>query len=123
MPIIDHSDAPEVPWRPDYRKWAIAGEDERISSELSLDVVEPGAGAPLHYHEDDEMLVVLEGRVEARLGDEVAEVGPGHTIVVPPNTPHGFTSRERTTLLVFFPATRPFERTHYLEGSPPGSTV
>ena len=23
MPIIDHSRAPEVPWRPGYRKWDI----------------------------------------------------------------------------------------------------
>jgi quercetin dioxygenase-like cupin family protein len=40
---------------------------------------------------------------------------------VPPNVPHGFTSvgEEPARLMVFFPVAHPFERTTYLEGSPP----
>lgn len=121
MPIVDHKAVPETPWRPNYRKWDLAGPNEGISSNLSYSVAAPGTGAPLHYHEDDELIVVLEGTLEVRLGDEVHRVGPDHTVVVPPGVPHGFTclGPGETRMLAFFPVPHPFDRTTYLEGSPP----
>ena len=62
MPIINHSHAPEVPWRPGYRKWDIAGHEQGVSSTLSINTAEPGTGAPLHTHSVDELIVILEGR-------------------------------------------------------------
>lgn len=119
MPIIDHSEVLELDWRTGYCKRNIAGEGEGVSVEFSIDVAQQGAGAPLHYHEEDELIVVLEGKLEVLLDDEVIEVGPGHTIAVPSGTPHGFKACELTTLFVFFPASRPFDRTHYVDGSRP----
>ena len=124
MPIIDHNAVPEVPWRPNYRKWDITQEgDGTTSSSLSYSVVEPGAGAPLHTHEDDELIVILEGTVEATLGDQVQKVGADHTLVVPPGVPHGFTSTGpgSARIITFFPVQNPFERTTFLEGSPPAT--
>ena len=93
MPIIDHNNAPEVPWRPNYRKWAITQEgDGTTSTDASISEVGVGTGAPLHTHEDDELIVVLSGTLSVRYGDETHEVGADHTIVVPPNVPHGFTA-------------------------------
>ena len=40
MPIVDHNNAPEVPWRPNYRKWLIAQEgDGTTSTEASISEV------------------------------------------------------------------------------------
>ena len=36
MPIIDHSKAPEVPWRPGYRKWDVTGREQGVTSTFSL---------------------------------------------------------------------------------------
>lgn len=122
MPIIDHSTAPEVPWRPNYRKWAITQEgDGTTSSNVSHSTVGVGTGAPLHTHEADEIIVVLRGTLKARLGDVEAEVSADHTLVIPPNVPHGFTNEgtEEAKILTFFPVQRPFEGTHFLEGEPP----
>jgi quercetin dioxygenase-like cupin family protein len=48
-------------------------------------------GAPLHRHSrEDEYSYVLEGRVGALLGDEVAEGGPGDLIFKPRNQWHTF---------------------------------
>lgn len=48
-------------------------------------------GAPLHRHSrEDEYSFVLEGRVGALLGDEVAEGGPGDLIFKPRNQWHTF---------------------------------
>jgi hypothetical protein len=42
MPIIDHHQAPEVPWRPGYRKWDIAGREQGVTSTFSINTAEPG---------------------------------------------------------------------------------
>ena len=124
MPIVDHSDTPETPWRPNYRKWDItAPGDGTTSSSLSQSIVGVGAGAPLHTHEADELIVVLEGTLDARLGDEVQRVEADQTLVIPPNIPHGFTCVGPTEarLMTFFPVPDPFDHTSYLEGGPPAS--
>ena len=121
MPIIDHSTVPEIHWRPNYRKWDLAGLAEGITSNLSLSIAGVGTGAPLHYHEDDELIVILDGMLEVKIGGETHEVGPNHTVVVPPNVPHSFTvvGFNEATMLAFFPVPQPFDRTTYLEGTPP----
>lgn len=121
MPIVDHKAVPETPWRPNYHKWDLVGPNQGVSSNLSYSVAEPGTGAPLHYHEDDELIVVLEGTIEVRLGDEVHCVGPDHTVVVPPNVPHSFKclGPGKTKMLTFFPVPYPFKRTTYLQGDLP----
>ena len=124
MPIVDHGAIPETPWRPNYRKWDITRPgDGTTSSAMSYSVVGVGAGAPLHTHEADELIVILEGTVEARLGDEVGNVGADHTLVIPPNTPHGFTSvgPGDARIMAFFPISDPFDHTTFLEGEPPAA--
>ena len=124
MPIIDHGTLPETPWRPNYLKWDItAPGDGTTSSSLSLLSVGAGEGAPLHEHESDELIVVLEGSIDARLGDAVQRVGPDSTVVVPPHVPHGFpsTGPGAAKILAFFPIADPFDHTTYLEGEPPPS--
>ena len=126
MPIIDHAAAREVPWRPNYRKWLITETgDGTTSTDASLSEVGVGAGAPLHTHEDDELIVVLSGTLRVRIGDESHEVGAEHTVVVPPGAPHGFEAigDEPARILGFFPAKDPFLRTRFLEGGPPGAVA
>ena len=122
MPIVDHKSLPETPWRPNYRMWDITRPDDGItSSSLSYSEVGVGAGAPLHTHESDELIVILEGTLEARIGDEVSTVGAEHTLVVPPGVPHAFTNAGPgvARILGFFPVNDPFAHTKYLEGAPP----
>ena len=84
MPIVDHHQTPEVPWRPGYRKWDIAGAEQGVTSTLSINTAEPGAGAPLHTHTMDELIVIMEGALEVRIDGETYLVEKDHTIVVPP---------------------------------------
>jgi quercetin dioxygenase-like cupin family protein len=123
MPVVVHAEAVEIPWRPGYRVWRLAGEEQGIGCAATLALVEPGAGAPLHLHEDaDEILILLEGRLEVRLGEERRIVEAGSTISVPAGLPHGFTALGPggpARLHVFFPRHGVFARTRYLEGTPP----
>ena len=60
------------------------------------DLADPGTdpGRPiagLHLHRsDDEAWLVLEGRLEFRVGDEVRSVAAGESILVERGTPHSF---------------------------------
>ena len=125
MPIVDHSQAPEVAWRPGYRKWDIAGEEQGVTSTLSINRLEAGTGAPLHTHTMDELIVVLDGTLEVRIDGASYLVEKDHTLVIPPGSQHAFTviGDRIARLLVFFPTIDPYSegRTHYLEGHRPAS--
>lgn len=123
MPIVDHAALCETQWRPNYRKWDISAQDDgTTSSNLSISVAGPGAGAPLHKHESDEIIVILDGELDVRLGDDVVTVGRDHTLIIPPNVPHGFSvaGEKEARILTFFPISDPFDHTTFLEGGPPG---
>jgi mannose-6-phosphate isomerase-like protein (cupin superfamily) len=91
MLVVENARAPEVPWRPGYRYFSLAGKDQGIACVVSQAIVQPGAGAPLHLHtEDDEVLIVLEGTLDVRLGEERRLVEAGHTISIPAGLPHSF---------------------------------
>jgi mannose-6-phosphate isomerase-like protein (cupin superfamily) len=56
-----------------------------------LGVAGPGvAGPPPHRHRFTELYLVQAGRLELRRGDELLELGPGDTAVVPPGAVHSF---------------------------------
>ncbi len=48
-------------------------------------------GPPYHIHpKQEERFEVIEGRLSFRVAGQEHELGPGESIVVPPNTPHTF---------------------------------
>ena len=118
MTVIDHEDAPEIVRRPGYRRRPLAGGDDGFELTFEYHIVEPGSGAPPHYHSVNELLVVLEGEVEAQLGDEVQRVTKDHTIAVSKGAPHTFqgVGREPAKILVFLRGADAFsdEYTTYL---------
>ncbi len=121
MSIVDHQNAEEIPWRPNYRVWSVAGMDQGVDCTLHYSTIEPGAGAPLHIHEVDELITVLEGQVEGRIGEDKATVLANQTMVIPKGVAHGFTaSGEGTAVtLAFFPISDGMQNTTYVEGEPP----
>ena len=125
MPFVDNSQAKPIPWRPNYESALIAGKDQGVDCSLSQSVIEPGAGAPLHHHPVDELIVILEGTLDFRLGDERREVGPNHTVVIPGGVPHGFTvvGDVPARLMGFLPRLGAFTKAVYLEGGPPPGAI
>jgi quercetin dioxygenase-like cupin family protein len=64
----------------------------------------PGAELPEHGDSAEEILVVLEGTVQATVGDERATLAEGQLAVVPAMAPHGLrnTSDRPARVLGFF---------------------
>jgi quercetin dioxygenase-like cupin family protein len=121
MPIVDNSQAPEIPWRPGYRQKVLAGAEHGVSCSLGSSYVEPGAGAPYHVQDIDEVIVLLEGTLEFRLGDERHIISAEQTIVIPKGVAHGFTAvgPGPARILGFLPQLGGLMNARYLEGGPP----
>ena len=118
MHVVENANAPEVPWRPGYRYFSLAGQDQGIDCVVSQAIVEPGAGAPLHVHTaEDEVLIVLEGTLDVRLADEHRLVEAGHTISIPAGMPHSFVAAGMVPakFIGFLPK---IGETTFLEGGP-----
>ena len=59
-----------------------------------------GRGPDLHLHPYPEVFVVETGTARFTAGDEELEVGAGHIVIVPAETPHGFKGAGDDTLRV-----------------------
>jgi len=123
MPIIANTNAQEIPWRPGYRNFVLAGRDQGLKCVTGYSTLEPGAGAPLHAHKDaDEIFILLEGTLDFRLGDERRLVHANHTIAIPAGIPHAFTAVGPgiARMYTFMPVSGAIAgATIYFEGSPP----
>src|SRR5215470_13425644 len=76
----------------------VGAEHQDVAVSVYLVEMEPGRGAPLHIHEYDEVLITVEGRARAVVGNEVREANPGDILVVKARTPHGFVNIGDTVL-------------------------
>jgi len=123
MPVVPNAEAREIPWRPGYRNFVLAGRDEGLACIAGYSIIEPGGGAPLHAHQDvDEIFILLEGALDFRLGDERRIVEANHTIAIPAGVPHAFTAVGPTPvrMFTFMPRTGAIAgATVYFEGGPP----
>jgi quercetin dioxygenase-like cupin family protein len=54
-------------------------------------VYAPGSVFPIHAHPEEQVTLVLSGRIVFEVGGSRVELGPGEVAVIPPNVPHGAT--------------------------------
>jgi mannose-6-phosphate isomerase-like protein (cupin superfamily) len=60
---------------------------------------------PMHHHEnEDELFLVIAGRLEMRFRDRSVPVGPGEMIVIPRGVEHAPYAEIETQILLFEPA-------------------
>lgn len=50
----------------------------------------PGFCVPLHRHDCEEIITLIEGEIETMMNDQTVKVGPGQSILIPTWTAHGF---------------------------------
>ena len=51
--------------------------------------LDPGAGLAMHQDSAEELLIIVQGTAEARVGDEVGRLETHQVGLVPPMVPHG----------------------------------
>ncbi len=113
MPILDRDDSTKEELAPGVGRWRLL--DSELGAE-SLTVADltltPDSKIPTHIHPTEEAMVILDGELEAVLGDEVITVTAGQTVLAPPGVKHGFVNRSggSARLMAIFPTAK-MERT------------
>ena len=112
-PIISQADATtEVGYPGVERAVLVDATQGALSLYISHLEIGPGGRVTTHIHPDsEEAMVIVEGSLEAILGDQVVTLGEGDTVLAPAGVKHGFENRSGATarLLAIFPKTQ-FER-------------
>ena len=116
--ILRPGEGPSVQIRTSTCTFKATGKDTHGQFGLFEFVMEPGTeGASPHIHKQlTEMFYVVEGEVELVLGEQRVIGTPGAFMLVPENTPHGFSNPGQTPaklLIMFCPAD---SREQYFEG-------
>jgi len=87
--------------RPDERAWQSRGGGVRtlhlitrrtgaVSFLSGITEFEPGASLPLHYHNCEEAVTIIEGTGRVEVDDQAADVATGDTVWISAGTPHRF---------------------------------
>jgi quercetin dioxygenase-like cupin family protein len=79
--------------------------DRVMANFVSFD---PNTEAPVHWHEEEQISIVLEGELEFEVAGETRTLRRGEAVVIPPNVPHGARTYEGSCLEidVFHPPRR-----------------
>jgi len=80
--------------------WPIYRDTGAKSTAVVYFELDPGMELVRHTDSAEEVLVVLEGEVEATVGEETGRVGPGGLVLVPALEPHGARNVGETTARV-----------------------
>lgn len=84
MPFIDIDAVKPLEVLPGCKMRTPYGENLMLSY-LEMD---EGAVVPLHHHPHEQGGMLLKGKLELTMGDEVRVVEAGAMFIIPPNTPH-----------------------------------
>lgn len=99
-PII-HQDQQREQWRAGVEtRMLISASSGAAHLCLFEQWVEPGAGAPPHWHPVEEVLTVVTGNAEMWIDEEHAVLTAGQSLVVPAFRKHGFRNVGSDTLHV-----------------------
>ena len=85
--------------------------------------IAPNTRLPRHIHTNtEEVMIVLEGTLDAIVGRERMTITPGHTVLAPAGTTHGFVNRsdEVARILFIFPTHTPDRVQSRVEGTTSG---
>ena len=77
------------------------------NTEVWMQTVEPGGETPVHYHDCEEVVVILSGSGRLIIADQEVEFGPNSTLVIPPDIVHQLVNSgtEEISLIASFGST------------------
>jgi len=108
MPILDKNELDREERFPGVDRWqVVSGDKGAVSLNVGQLTFNPESSVPNHTHPTEEAMLVLEGELEAVLGDETTVVKAGQTVLAPAGVKHGFVNRSdgQACLLAIFPTT------------------
>ena len=105
MAFAKLAELPELLLAPGIRARAVTGESMTVTH-VKLDA---GALLPLHTHNNEQLVNVIEGHLELTVDGRPHDLVPGTVMVLPPNVPHsGRAVTECRVIDVFHPVREDF---------------
>jgi len=76
-------------------------------TEVWMQTIEPGGETPIHYHDCEEVVVVIQGSGQLTIGEETTEFSSNHTLIIAPEVVHQLinSGNEEILLLATFSST------------------
>ena len=76
-------------------------------TEVWMQTIEPGGETPIHYHDCEEVVVVMQGSGQLTIGEEITEFSSNHTLIIAPEVVHQLinSGNEEIFLLATFSST------------------
>ena len=88
---IENKDDDHIIWmtKNEFTKIVVGKEASNSEYVISEGVIEPEGFVPNHYHKwEDQTFHVIEGELEAKIGDKTVQIGSGGSIHCPKGIPH-----------------------------------
>jgi quercetin dioxygenase-like cupin family protein len=108
--ITTWDEFPTVEYVPGVFRQAVSGEKTMLTRIVYRD----GVVIPEHSHPAEQIMLVVQGRLWAKVADEESEVGPGSILIIPSDWIHAFRQLGDEDV-VFYEAFAPI-RLEYLVG-------
>jgi HTH-type transcriptional repressor of puuD len=83
-------------------KWSPTTTDETNKITTGMTVFQVGRGLPLHSHNVEESVLIVEGLATAVVGDERFDLEPGEATWVPAGVPHYFQNRGDSPMTIYW---------------------
>ena len=91
MRVVRRGEQTLEEWRPGVRTRRVVSATTGAATICVIEQRhEPGRGAPTHWHDTEEVVIVREGAAEFTVEGERVTLGAGDAIILPPEVRHGF---------------------------------
>ena len=100
------ADTPVVTVKPGLTRQIMCYNDDMMQVKVNFGPEMVGQRPPMHNHPHTQSSVILSGKFEVQIGDEVKILGPGDAYIVAPNVPHEAYCLEAGTLIDGFSPVR-----------------
>jgi mannose-6-phosphate isomerase-like protein (cupin superfamily) len=100
MPVIDNQAAKNFAL-PGLNHRTFAGPEHGLKNlEVWGQVIDAGAGTPVHRHACEEAIVILEGSGTLTINGEESQFGPNSTLIIPADAVHQIVNSGTTPMVI-----------------------
>lgn len=99
--VVAIDDVPSAEFDWGTLKWMLSAEQSPGAEQtVGICQIFPDKGNPVHYHPNcEEVLYMISGRGQHKLGDQSIELSPGMAIRIPKNVPHNLVNTGWETII------------------------
>jgi len=107
MPVIDNSKIQQFTLPGLVHQTLASHNDGLKGTEVWMQTIEPGGETPIHYHDCEEVVVVIKGSGQLTIGEDITAFSSNHTLIIPPEVVHQLinSGNEEIFLLATFSST------------------